>query len=172
MISSLASRNQRILVIDDNSAIHFDFRKILGEPEAEDAALLAAEAEIFGTPESTFFQIDAASQGEEGLKLVERSMEEGRPYALAFVDVRMPPGWDGIETTKRIWQVCPDLQIVICTAYSDCSWSEMHEQLRPLDRLLILKKPFDTIEVLQMANALTEKWRLLQESKTRLDDLE
>lgn len=172
MNSSIVNLNRRILVIDDNGAIHGDFRKILGAPEAVDAALQAAEAKIFGTRQTVFFEIDAASQGEEGLKMVERSLAEGRPYAMAFVDVRMPPGWDGIETTKRIWEICPDLQIVICTAFADCSWSEMQEQINPLDRLLILKKPFDTIEVLQLANALTEKWRLLQESKTKLGDLD
>ncbi|HWB01942.1 MAG TPA: response regulator [Verrucomicrobiales bacterium] len=165
-------RNRRILVIDDNSAIHQDFLKILGAPDAFDAALLADEAAIFGTPQREAFEIDTALQGEEGLRMVERAMAAGRPYAMAFVDVRMPPGWDGIETTRRIWQTCPDLQIVICTAYADCSWAEMQDQIQPGDRLLILKKPFDTIEVLQLANALTEKWQLLQDSKNRLDNLE
>jgi len=170
--SSPAKANRRILVIDDNCAIHEDFRKILGEPDAADAVLLADELAIFGTPHATPFDIDAAAQGEEGLRKVEQSLAEGRPYAVAFVDVRMPPGWDGIETTKRIWQVCPDLQIVICTAYADCSWSEMQEEIEPGDRLLILKKPFDTIEVLQLANALSEKWWLLQESRLKVEDLE
>jgi len=163
---------QRILVIDDNCAIHDDFRKILGLPDDAEAALQTAEEEIFGSPRRAYFEIDSAHQGEEGLRMVEQAMAEGRPYSLAFIDVRMPPGWDGIETTGRIWESCPDLQVVICTAYADCSWNEMHEQLCPKDRLLILKKPFDTIEVLQMANALTEKWRLSQDSKSRLADLE
>jgi len=164
--------NRRILVIDDNQAIHDDFRKILCESDdSEDAALQAAEARIFGTPAAMLFEIDTASQGEEGLKMVEKALAEGRPYAMAFVDVRMPPGWDGIETTQRIWQICPDLQVVICTAFSDCSLSEMQEQLNPQDRLMVLKKPFDTIEILQMANALTQKWLRLQESKVEFGDL-
>lgn len=164
--------HQRILIIDDNRAIHEDFRKILGKPSAADLALQAAEAQLFGASVAVWFEIDTASQGIDGLRMVEQSIADGRPYALAFVDVRMPPGIDGIETTRRIWEVCPDLQIVICTAFSDCSWNEMQEQINPMDRLLILKKPFDTIEVLQLANALTEKWRLLQESKTKLGDLD
>ncbi len=164
--------NLRILVIDDNRAIHDDFRKILGEPDSDDAELIAAEAEIFGTQAPQFYTVDVASQGEEGFLMVQKAMAENRPYALAFVDMRMPPGWDGIETTRRIWDISPELQIVICTAYSDYSWDEMHQQIDPKDRLLILKKPFDTIEVLQMANALTEKWRLLQESKCKMHDLE
>jgi len=163
--------NRRILVIDDNQAIHDDFRKILGESDAEDAALQAAEARIFGAPAAMLFEIDTASQGEEGLKMVEKAQAEGRPYAMAFVDVRMPPGWDGIETTQRIWKICPDLQVVICTAFSDCSLSDMQAQLNPQDRLMVLKKPFDTIEILQMANALTQKWLRLQESKVEFGDL-
>ncbi|MEQ2006920.1 MAG: response regulator [Limisphaerales bacterium] len=172
MISPITKPNRRILVVDDNAAIHADFRKILGAPEAADAELDAAESKLFGRQQAVAFEIDTASQGAEGLKMVERSLAEGRPYAMAFMDFRMPPGWDGIETTKRIWQVCPDLQIVICTAFADCSWDEVLEELNPLDRLLILKKPFDSIEVLQLASALTEKWRLRQESKAQLGSLE
>jgi two-component system NtrC family sensor kinase len=169
--------NRRILIVDDSHAIHDDFRKILGAPDAAEAALAAAEARLFDTPQVTAdtarpFQVDTASQGEEGLRMVERALAEGRPYAMAFVDFRMPPGWDGVETTKRLWQVCPELQIVICTAFADCSWDQVLGDLKPLDRLLILKKPFDSIEVLQLANALTEKWRLLQEAKATLTGLE
>src|SRR5258708_1339477 len=91
---------------------------------------------------------------------------------MAFVDVRMRPGWDGIETTAKIWEKYPDLQVVICTAYSDYSWEEMLRKLGYSDRLVILKKPFDNIEVLQLAISMTEKWRLYQQVKLRLDDLE
>jgi PAS domain S-box-containing protein len=172
MNSTIDNLNRRILVIDDNQAIHDDFRKILGESDDEDAALQAAEARIFGAPAAMLFEIDTASQGEEGLKMVERALAEGRPYAMAFVDVRMPPGWDGIETTQRIWKICPDLQVVICTAFADCPWTDMQEQISPQDRLLVLKKPFDTIEILQMANALTQKWLRLQASKVEFGDLQ
>jgi PAS domain S-box-containing protein len=164
--------HQRILVIDDNHAIHDDFRKILSKPEGLDADMRAAEAMLFGTQQNDSFELDSAYQGEEGLQKVQRSILEGRPYSMAFVDVRMPPGWDGIETTERLWQVCPDMQIVFCTAYAECSWCEVLERLCPRDRLLFLKKPFDTIEVLQMANSLTEKWRLLQASKLKMQDLD
>lgn len=172
MNTALTNLNRRILVIDDNQAIHDDFRKILGHPDDEDAALQQAEARIFGAEENMLFEIDAASQGEEGVRMMEQAMAEGRPYLMAFVDVRMPPGWDGIETTQRLWKICPDLQVVICTAFADWSWSEMQDSLLSMDRLLILKKPFDTIEILQMASALTQKWLLLQESRLRVGDLE
>jgi len=86
--------------------------------------------------------------------------------------VRMPPGWDGVETTAKIWQRYPDLQVVICTAYSDYSWEAMLLKLGYSDRLVILKKPFDTVEVLQLAIAMTEKWRLYQQARLRLEDME
>jgi signal transduction histidine kinase/AmiR/NasT family two-component response regulator len=168
-------QNRRILVIDDNPAIHEDFKKILSrKPESHDLA--ADDAVMFGKTDQKLelpeFEIDSAFQGREGLELIEKSLREGRPYAMAFVDVRMPPGWDGIETTAQIWQKYPDLQVVICTAYSDYSWEEMLKKLGYSDRLLILKKPFDNIEVLQLAVSMTEKWRLYHNAKLRLDDLE
>jgi signal transduction histidine kinase len=169
--------NHRILVIDDNRAIHEDFRKILAPTEPSKPALAEAEASLFGdTPAQSkshpTFEIDSAYQGQEGLAMIQRALEEKRPYPMAFVDVRMPPGWDGIETISRIWKEYPDLQVVVCTAYSDYSWEEMVEKLGHSDRLLILKKPFDNIEVLQLANALTEKWQLYQQATCKLEDLE
>ncbi|HYF37335.1 MAG TPA: response regulator, partial [Prosthecobacter sp.] len=168
----LIAPNRRILVVDDNRDIHKDFRKILGAPEEADAELDALEAEFFGGRESVWFEIDTASQGDEGLRKIQQSLGEGRPYALAFVDVRMPPGWDGIETTRRMWEVDPHLQIVICTAYSDYSWTEIQAQTAPGDRMLILKKPFISIEVQQLAKTLTEKWRLGKEDQMKLIQLD
>ena len=91
---------------------------------------------------------------------------------MAFVDVRMPPGWDGVETTQRIWEIDPDVQIVICTAYSDYSWGEMFEKIGSRDGLLILKKPFDAVEAFQLAQALTEKWWLHQQFRRKMEELE
>ncbi len=171
--------NRRILLIDDNPSIHEDFRKILLPRSGLAEQLDNSEAEIFGDapparPKVGFpaFSIDSVYQGREGLERIEQSLREGRPYAMAFVDVRMPPGWDGVETTARIWQQYPDLQVVICTAYSDYSWEEMIEKLGYSDRLVILKKPFDTVEVMQLAISLTEKWRLYQQAKVHLEDLD
>ena len=118
------------------------------------------------------FRIDSAYQGQEAFEMVKKAVAEGDPYALAFVDVRMPPGWDGIETLENIWHAAPELQAVICTAYSDYSWDEMTRRLGQTDNLLILKKPFETVEVLQMAHALSQKWVLGRQAKLRLDDLD
>jgi signal transduction histidine kinase len=167
---------QRILVIDDNRAIHEDFCKILGASQTGHEVLEEREALLFGESapptRRQVFHIDSAFQGEDGLRMLQQAVESGEPYALAFVDVRMGPGLDGIETTAKLWDIYPDLQVVICTAHSDYSWDDMVEKLGHSDRLVILKKPFDNVEVQQLANALTQKWRLLQQAKVRLDDLE
>ena len=118
------------------------------------------------------FQVDSALQGEEGLRKIQAAAAADAPYAMAFVDVRMPPGWDGVETIARVWKQFPDLQVVICTAYSDYSWEKMIRQIGKSDSLLILKKPFDNIEVLQLAHALTQKWSLNHQVNCRLNDLD
>ncbi|HEX4644707.1 MAG TPA: response regulator, partial [Verrucomicrobiae bacterium] len=168
MNTAEAGKNLRILLVDDNRSIHEDFRKILC-PAASEGALESAEAILFDSPAQAagrpVFEVDSAYQGKEGLAMAQKAAQDGRPYAMAFMDVRMPPGWDGVETAARVWEVCPDLQVVICTAYSDYSWDDMAARLKGSDRLVILKKPFDAMEVLQLANALTEKWRLHQEAR-------
>jgi two-component system, cell cycle sensor histidine kinase and response regulator CckA len=169
-------KNRRVLIIDDNRSIHDDFRKILSPATDTAAALEAEEEAAFGgakvTVQQTQFEVDSAYQGQEGLLLVQKALQAGLPYAMAFVDVRMPPGWDGVETTQKIWAIDPDLQIVICTAYSDYSWGEMFEKIGNRDGLLILKKPFDAVEALQLAHALTEKWGLFQEVRRKMEELE
>jgi PAS domain S-box-containing protein len=171
-----AEKNRKILVIDDNRAIHDDFRKIFCPDSMAAATLDKTEKELFGKrPNLTRqirYEIDSAYQGQEGVMLVKKAFEEGRPYAMAFVDVRMPPGWDGVETTQKMLAIDPDIQIVICTAYADYSWEELCEKIGNRDGLLILKKPFDNVEALQLARALTEKWWLLQQSRQKMEELE
>ena len=167
--------NNRILVVDDNPAIHEDFRKVLGRVREASGDLARAEAALFGqeaAPAVTAsFEIDSAYQGQEALAKIEQSLTAGKPYAMAFVDVRMPPGWDGIETVLRIWRIYPELQVVICTAYSDYSWEEMICKLGSSDNLVILKKPFDNVEVLQLACAFSRKWELNRRANLKLDEL-
>ena len=174
MTPDLADKNRRILVIDDNQAIHEDFRKILS-PQGGIDLLTQAEAAIFGElPKSraTPFSFDSAYQGLDGVELARKAAAAGRPYALAFVDMRMPPGIDGVQTTLKLWEVEPDLQIVICSAFSDYSWEDLIGKIGQSDRLVILKKPFDNVEVLQLSLALTEKWHLLQQSRLRMEALQ
>ena len=104
--------------------------------------------------------------------MLEHAMAEQRPYALAFVDMRMPQGWDGAQTIEELWRVDPNLQVVVCTAYSDYSWEELLFRLHAHDRLLILKKPFDNIEVQQMANTLAAKWEMARRASLQTSHLE
>ncbi|CAM2009723.1 EAL domain-containing protein [Acanthopleuribacter pedis] len=175
--------NNRILVVDDNISIHRDFKKVLSNPRAEEKRKLAQiekglfqdqpeEEDENSLLEYQNYLVDSAFQGEEALQMVIKAHEEGRGYAMIFMDVRMPPGWDGIETIARIWERYPDIEMVICTAYSDYSWEKILAQLGTTDRLLFLRKPFDTTAVKQMALSQTRKWNLSQQAQRYVRQLE
>jgi CheY-like chemotaxis protein len=173
-VRTTAIDNRRILVIDDNLAIHEDFRKTFATtdipPELDQAdAALFDEAPVAVHSES--FELSFADQGEAGFQMVELAVVARTPYALAFVDMRMPPGWDGLRTIEEIGKADPDIQVVVCTAFSDHPWHEIASRLGKTDRLLILRKPFDPVEVEQLAAALTCKWELAQRAKLQIDYL-
>jgi predicted signal transduction protein with EAL and GGDEF domain/CheY-like chemotaxis protein len=175
-VRRLIEPNRRILIVDDNRSIHEDFEKILGGSAANDRGDLGAlEAELFGgnaeEASEERFELDSAYQGEEALQKVKLARERQQPYALLFVDVRMPPGLDGIQTTARLLEQDPEVGIVICSAYSDHSWEEMTSAFGTTDRVLILKKPFDTVEVRQLAHALQRRWELARVAALRVEDL-
>ncbi len=164
----------RLLMIDDNPAIHEDYRKIL--TGCDDTQISAAEAALFGEAPPTVsrptFDVDSAMQGREGVELARRALVEGRPYSVAFVDMRMPPGWDGLETIENLWQVDPDIQVVICSAYTDYDWLELLARLGHSDKLIVIKKPFEPIEILQCASALSHKWQNARALKRHVEGLE
>jgi signal transduction histidine kinase len=168
-------KNLRILVVDDQESIREDFRKILAPAGAAAGALGRARAAFFGEAEKASpgpgFELTTASQGEQAVELVELARREGKRFVVAFVDVRMPPGIDGLQTIKRLWQIDPDIEVVICTAFSDYSFEQIVGELGTTDRLLILKKPFDPVEVRQLAGALSEKWNVVQRERARLEEL-
>jgi len=174
-LKALVGENRRILVVDDNRAIHEDFRKILGRASSARDELNALDAELFGTAAAESadegFELDSAFQGEEAIEKVRAARAANRSYALLFVDVRMPPGLDGIATTARLLREDPDVGIVICSAYSDHSWEEMTAAFGKTDRVLILKKPFDTVEVRQLAHALQRRWELTRVAAIKVHDM-
>ena len=93
---------------------------------------------------------------------------------MAFVDMRMPPGWDGLKTIEHLWATDPDVQVVICSAHTDYDWTEVVERLGHSDKLLVLRKPAEPIEVLQCATALSRKWendRLVRDQMLRLEEV-
>ncbi len=155
----------RILIIDDTPSIHDDYRKVLGAGcDSASADVAQMEALLFGANDAAAdeprFEIDSALSGEEGVELLKKSIEKNAPYAMAFVDMRMPPGWDGVQTIRELWKIEPNLQVVICTAYSDYTPQQISAELRLGGRMLILRKPFDGVEVQQLAKMLSDKWQI------------
>ena len=172
----MTPKKQRILIVDDNREIHEDFRKILAAPaDVAGDRLNDLEADLFGGDKAgrstPTYDMESAYQGQEGYEKVLAAVAAEDRFALAFVDMRMPPGWDGVQTIEKIWEADPEIQIVICSAYSDYSWDAILAKLGTHDRLLILKKPFDTVEVCQLACALTEKWHLAKHAHLKLNQL-
>lgn len=159
--------NYRILIVDDIADIHKDFRKIL-VPEnqsSQNKNMQKMNDLLFGDKQSNDvklppFELDSAYQGFEAVKLVEEAKAQRRPYAVAFVDVQMPPGMDGVFTIKKLWEIDPNIQVVICTAYAQYSWQDLVKHLGESDHLFVLKKPFDQIEIVNLAISLTKRWNL------------
>jgi putative two-component system response regulator len=169
--------NNRVLIIDDNESIHADFRKILGQDCQRETTLERAAKALFESPDELpvpqlGFEVTSAFQGQQGLHCVEESLLADRPFAVIFIDMRMPPGWDGIKTLEKIWQIDSHVQIVICTAFSDYNWTAMMAALGENDRWLVLKKPFDNIEVRQLATALVAKWHSAAIARKTLRELQ
>jgi CheY-like chemotaxis protein len=168
----------RILIVDDNEAIHRDFRSLLQSKsrheDLRDLALAVFGEEAGSEPNQELpdYAFDSAYQGRAALETVKEARSSGRCYAVAFVDVRMPPGWDGVETIQRLWEVDPNLHVIICSAYSDYTWDDLVEKLGATDKLLYLRKPFDPTCVKQMALAVARKWRLERVSEERIAELE
>ena len=167
--------NRRILVIDDTPTVIDDYRKVLLPSENTQAVRSVREtlfSEKLPLCHQEPFLVDFAEQGSVGCDLVKQAINQNAPYAVAFVDMRMPPGWDGVETIERMWAIDPEIQAVICTAFSDHAWDELTSRLGHRDQLLILRKPFDPIEVRQLANSLTYKWHWASHARVRMGELE
>jgi len=157
--SSTPPAPQRILVVDDDPAILRVWRRVL-EPKARQPSLDNLEKKLFGAtppaaaPEAEF-TIDTALQGAEGFQKVVSALSEGRPYTFALVDMRMPPGWDGLETILRMLEKDPRLEVGICSAFSDISRDEVAQRVGRPD-LPWIRKPFDLETARDMARKLSE----------------
>jgi signal transduction histidine kinase len=168
----------KIIVIDDNPDIFKDFcnillkRKTTPDLDKMEADLFGIKSDSLGFPAKPEYKLVYAAQGKEGVERIKQAYEKESPFCLAFVDMRMPPGWDGLETIKHAWEIDPEIQVVICTAYSDYSWEEINRELGYTDNLLILKKPFDHAEVAQIASAMTTKWLLARQLEMKMQDLQ
>ncbi len=158
-------RAMRVLVVDDEPNLVQDYRYILGGSRASDPAALSdkLERDLFGAglENGKFPEIDLTThhQGREAVEAVRAAVEEGRPYALAFVDLYLAPGLDGLQTAEQIRAVDPDVYIVLVSARSDLHPLELSERVPPVDQLFFVKKPFHGVEIQQLTLALGSKWR-------------
>jgi len=172
----------RILVLDDDESVHGVYGLMLASaPDFSDSISYEfgsanEEGSILTEvpPTTTYpeFEVDFGFQGREGLEMVEKAELEKRPYAMAFVDMRMPPGWNGIETISQLWRANPNIQIVLCTGYADFTSQDLIRQFGHNNRLLVLKKPFDAAGLRQVAYSLAEKWDLAHEAQSNLQRLQ
>ncbi|SMF36331.1 sensor histidine kinase [Pseudobacteriovorax antillogorgiicola] len=167
----------RIIIIDDTEDIHNNI-KILFQSQSSQDALDKLSEEIFGAGSAPSRQqseleiaIDSAYQGQEGYEMIKQAVKEGNPYAVAVVDMRMPPGWDGLMTIEKIRDVDQDIEIIISSAYSDYSWQDIADRLGVSNKYLFLSKPFEVAEMKQMIVALTQKWTLDQENRSYIRKL-
>ncbi|MDH5694423.1 MAG: diguanylate cyclase [Gammaproteobacteria bacterium] len=175
--------NNRILLVDDNESIHLDIKHILQNDDrnGRKIGINKIEDELFGSDASAKhlnrvssiqYEISSAYQGGEALKMFRDSYEHGNPYALVIMDVRMPPGMDGIQTIKEMRNIDNLVELVICTAYSDYGWEQIVEQLGMSDKIQFLSKPFESITLKQLALSLTTKWNIAARKRQYIQLLE
>jgi CheY-like chemotaxis protein len=154
----MTATRSRILIVDDNPDIHADFRKVLttnkSAPEID-----SLEASLFGdTPKPNFsYTLDFASQGADAVEMVRKSVADADRYCLAFVDVRMPPGMDGVSTIQAIRNVDPTLTCIICTAYSDYTPESARQKIGIAEGLMFISKPFDPAIIRQLAKKMLDQ---------------
>jgi CheY-like chemotaxis protein len=170
--------NNRVLVVDDNTAIHEDIRKVLCQSSASDAGIAEDDAFMFGTNpgvkgswQPPQYELTSVYQGKEALEEVFNHRDNNEPFAVAIVDMRMPPGWNGLETVQKFWQIDPNLLVVFCTAFSDFSWQQMSEELGQTDRFVILRKPFDNAELQQLVAAMAQRWQAERRAESTIKEL-
>jgi diguanylate cyclase (GGDEF)-like protein len=177
-------KSRKILIADDNRDIHEDIKYILDSSAsalADYQETKSLKEELFGEDGSSGknevivdirYRIEDAYQGEEAVQMVEAARKSGDPYSVIFMDVRMPPGMDGIQAIERIWEIDPDIEVVICTAYSDYSWDQIVAKLGQNDNLLFIRKPFDSVSLKQITLAMTTKWSLKRQIAEHIVSLE
>ena len=161
--------NTRILIIDDDEGVRNSFREIL-QPhgaDAESARLTSAGTALFSDEPSvssgsiirssaTFnFEFNEASNGKQGYEMVREAVESGRPYAAAFVDMRMP-GWDGLETVGHLREIDKRCEVIFVTAFSDHSIEEIVTSVGT--NVSYHCKPFSVEEIEQIATKAVYEW--------------
>ena len=166
--------NYRVLVVDDQREIHQDFEEMLtpGVPGASTDDLAEAFASEVDESFLPNFELLHAQSGAEAYEKIQTAIETADPIAVAYIDIRMPPGMDGIETTRRIRAIDENIEIVLMTAYTDKSLGEIVREMDLLHKLLYIRKPFAREEIQQITLALAEKWNVESELGDKRRQLE
>lgn len=180
-------RNNRILIVDDQRDLCEQLAKLLlktGKSNDTVSLVQQMRARLMGNrdtlseeqkekeKENSLYEVEFVNQGMDAAAKIEESIKNNNPYALVFLDMRMPPGWDGLETAKKIRELDKDVEIVIMTAYADHDQKQIAEQVGHPEKLLYIKKPFQAEEIYQLALSLTAKWNLEWTEKRRKKWLE
>ena len=160
----IMQQNRKILLVDDEARIVDELFKVLTPQELGNDELGELEDHLFGKSESNkkkiiSYDVCRCQQGDEAICEVQKALEKEQPFAVAFIDVQMPPGPDGVATAEQIRKLDPNIQIVIITGHSDFDVCEIAERVPPEDKLLFLQKPVHSQEITQFALALTAKWQ-------------
>lgn len=160
--------NYRVLVVDDEAGIHSDFKDMLNPNRKRRLPAELAEAFLEKVPDNKTvflpnFELLHATSGEEAHDVICTAKASNRPIAVAYIDVRMPPGIDGVEAIRRIRQIEKDIEMVIMTAYTDKPLPEIVRDMKLLNKLLYIRKPFEPEEVQQITLSLVERWNVEQE---------
>jgi diguanylate cyclase (GGDEF)-like protein len=167
----------RILIVDDEAAMHDSYRRSFASARTEAGdALDAMAADLWddapdAAEDEAQYDLTHATQGLDGVAAVERALEAGTPFGVAFIDIRMPPGIDGRETARRIRALDPAINIVIVTGFSDFSPIEISKVAGPADKIFYIAKPFEVAEIKQTAAALVARWnndRALEGARAQL----
>lgn len=163
-------KNNRILIVDDQEDLREQLGRLLvssGQPNKTSTLVQSMRERLMGIEEDKQnpapkivpqYDIDTAGQGEEAFEMVQAALDNNAPYAVMFTDMRMPPGWDGLQTAKKVREIDKNIEIVIMTAYADHTQSTIAAEVGMPEKLLYIKKPFQTEEIFQLAMSLTAKW--------------
>ena len=164
MTPDLTSTN-RILVVDDDAMLIGDYLRCLGEgfePDCATSTLGDLEKVLFGeeTDEhgAAKFDVQSRNQGQAAVEAVREAVKVGSPYSIVFLDIRMPPGIDGIEAARQIRELDRNVNIVIVTGSTSPEPENLATEIPPADRIFYFKKPFHAVECRQLAAALCGKW--------------
>ena len=160
----IMQQNRKILLVDDEARIVDELFKVLTPQDVGNDELSELEDHLFGKSESnkknvTSYDVCRCQQGDEAIREVQKALDQDQPFAVAFIDVQMPPGPDGVTTAEQIRKIDPNIQIVIITGRSDYDVCEIAARVPPEDKLLFLQKPLHSQEIIQFALALTSKWQ-------------